>query len=526
MSNGDGWEVVGPSGSSDGGWESVSPPAPPTASMMPKEEVPLWVRGLQAGGRKLNELAAVPEAALSLGTGLAGTVLGGYAGLAKADREEGAAAVQRVQEGMTYQPRTEGGKKIVGAISAPFEWLGKKATRAGEWVTDETGQPALGAATKTAIETAIPAGLGKGAQVAARSLARPVDPKVKQAGQQGFAMTPDEAGAGIGSRMAASLSGEPRLARTISNKNAALATEKVVEDLGLPKGTVLDLDTLKEYRSRAGQVHEEVRGAGRIQVSPEYNAALDALWERYGNAARDFPDMAPKDIKGIIDAARRPSFDASAGVDLIQQLRKSADEAFAGRKTGLGKVYRGIADAVEGEIGRHLEASAHAVGEAGNIAQAQQLLGLSDRFKTSRTQIAKSYLAEKALVGDEINPQAYATAYRKRKPLTGGAAEVGEFAYNFPRSAQKPSHMGSGATAADAALALWGGMRSAGKEIPFLFARPVARSVIASEPYQAALIRRPGQATRALASERAGMALGLGPFFAASLPEEIEEGYR
>jgi len=83
------------------------------------------------------------------------------------------------------------------------------------------------------------------------------------------------------------------------------------------------------------------------------------------------------------------------------------------------------AEAVEGAIIDH----AVAIGDQ-----------VAPRLASARTQIAKTYAADKAL-GTEgnVNPQAYAKLLEKGRPLSGGALEVAEAAKQNPRSMQKPT---------------------------------------------------------------------------------------
>lgn len=94
-------------------------------------------------------LASGMVAGLAGGANYLGTLIasGGDTGAAKAVQEE-------TQDKLTYEPRTKGGKAITGAIAAPFKWLAGKADEAGQWVSEKTGSPALGAATNVAIQAA------------------------------------------------------------------------------------------------------------------------------------------------------------------------------------------------------------------------------------------------------------------------------------------------------------------------------------------------------------------------------------
>ena len=107
-----------------------------------------------------NPGVGIAETAMTLGSGMAGSVAGGIAGIAgtvlPGPEGQGADWTKRVSGGVTYQPRTKAGQKITGTVAYPFEKLAEGADYAGGAVADATGSPAAGAAVNTAIQT-IPA---------------------------------------------------------------------------------------------------------------------------------------------------------------------------------------------------------------------------------------------------------------------------------------------------------------------------------------------------------------------------------
>lgn len=435
---------------------------------------------------------AIPigETALGVGSSMLGTALGGIAGLAgtviPGEQGQGARWSQKVQDAMAYGPRTKSAQTMMEVIGLPGQAISHVADKVGDRGAEVS--PALGTIGKTSVE-ALPLLLGARALGKAKPLT-PAEQKVAAARDAGFTMTPEEMGAGFVPRTAASLAGEPRLARTNSNKNAAVVTEKIADDLGVPKGATLDLDAAAAVRKKAGAVYDEARGVGQVTPGAQYVADLDAIGAKYSNVSKDFPSLAQTDVQAVIDGARQRTFSASGAVDLIDQLRQSADAAFAGRNTGMGKVYRGVADAVEAELGRHIQTQATVARAAGNTAVADQLASLHARYQSARTTIAKAHLAQKALIADDvINPRTYATAAQKGKPLTGAAQEVGEFGRSFERSSMKPNNMATGATFADAAMAVVNGLRGTPWIADLLTAglRPATRAVLASRPGQWAM---------------------------------------
>lgn len=405
-------------------------------------------------GAKVEALLEGGANALTGAVGFAGGALGGIAGQVAAGKlgsPEGASeAIRTAQEGAQkmqfFGPAKQSASEYLDMVSKAIE------------ISKVQGLNPTQALTMASAPT-------KG--MTGTLSAKPVPPAVVSAAKAGLKLTPEEAGAGPIGRTAASLAGEPKLAKLISKKNEPIFNAKIAADLELPEGTALTVDTMKQVRQQAGKAYEAVRQTGRVATDEEYAAALDKLGERFRSAAADFPDLAKPDVEKVINGLKRKDFGANAGVDMIRQLRENADQAFRAGDSGLGHVLKGGADAIEKQLERHLEATG-------------QNPALVADFKKARALIAKSYTAEKALVGEtgNINPQVYAAQLRKGKPLEGGAKEVAQFAGSFPRSAQKPVNTGSAGSWGDILIA------ELGKEWPLIFARPGARSLMASGPYQ------------------------------------------
>lgn len=92
--------------------------------------------------------AGAVEAALNVGTGLAGQAAGGITALATGDP----GAVQPVAEAITYQPRTKRGQDISNIVSAPFQKLDEFAEWLGEQNREASKSPAFAAGVKTVVD--------------------------------------------------------------------------------------------------------------------------------------------------------------------------------------------------------------------------------------------------------------------------------------------------------------------------------------------------------------------------------------
>lgn len=436
-----------------------------------------------------------------MASGMAGQALGGLAGLATkrlgGDLDKAVDVSQRVSSALTYEPRTGAGKtllKVAELPSIPIHWLAEKVGDKGA-----EHSPELATAGKVGVE-AIPLLLGGRAAVTPKRPLSSAQQKVADARDAGFKMTPEEMDAGVVPRTLAGLGGEPRLARSMSNKNAEVALKGAKEELGIRPDATLDLDTLKSIRKQEGLAYDAARNAGPITMDAAYLAEVEGLTTRYKKMVQDFPELADpvldkyirmlkredpavaaaeaQGIKLPQDAKTRQPFDANAGIELIGNLREAADKAFLAKDTGTAKILRGSAEAVENLIGRQLEASGRA--------------DILPAFQNARKRIAKTYAVEDALLGDDVvNMRRLGEQVRDNDPLTGKLKEAGNYARNFDRSSQKPNSMATGATLHDMALAIANGIRSGGGsmllDLATLGTRPAVRAILESRLGQAAM---------------------------------------
>lgn len=122
-----------------------------------KQDTPKAVQ--EENPRSIGNLAgAAIEPNLALGSGMVATPLAGLAGIAgtllPGKEGQGAEWARNVQQALTYEPKTTGGKNAMSVIAYPFEKLAEGADWAGGKAADITGSPAVGAAVNTAIQAA------------------------------------------------------------------------------------------------------------------------------------------------------------------------------------------------------------------------------------------------------------------------------------------------------------------------------------------------------------------------------------
>jgi hypothetical protein len=446
--------------------------------------------------------AGLADAALALGTGAIAGPVSGLAGLAGAALPgppgQGAAVVRKVQDAMTYAPRTDIGQGITKAISYPFQKISEAADVAGGATAGATGSPAAGAAVNAGVQ-ALPFILTRVAPVgeSAASLTKrgaleaknaQVDAGITAAKEAGYTLPPTQANPNLFNTVLEGIAGKIKTAQGASLKNQDVTNSLIRKALGLSDDQPLSVQSLQGLRQTAGSAYERIRGSGNVTADPAYTQALDALTEPYLRAAADFPKAAQTGVMDAIDAMRVDSFDAGSAVDQIRILRKQADKYYSGGDKVLGGTFKGLANALEDQLGRHLETT----GAAPEV--------IND-FRNARKTIAQTYTVEKYLKADG-NVDAVGLARElKRKPLTDEMRTVAQFGEQFPKAAQKPERIGGVASISPLDVGA-GGIVSAIMHNPAFFAlmagRPLVRSAILSKAYQDRLVNPPGYGQSAL----------------------------
>ena len=309
-------------------------------------------------------LWGLPDAAASIATGTAAQVAGGLAGLGDLawTRDPGAAAqtVRHVEHALTYRPRTAGGQALTHLVSLPFAELGKGANWAGGKVADLTGSPLAGAVVNMGVQ-GLPLMLGANAPELRDAAPAPdVAPEVASARDVGIKLTPNQAQVpgGVIGRTVESLAGHAKLERSLSRMNADAVTQAAGREIGV-EGP-LSRASLQAAKTPPNAVYAEVSRLGQIPTDPAYRAQIAAIRNPGGGS---FAFDTPPDIARLKEGyGALPHFDAGDAVAKVRQLRRDAGANIGSRydpaAQSLGHAQRAVADALEDQIDRHLQAVA------------------------------------------------------------------------------------------------------------------------------------------------------------------------
>lgn len=353
----------------------------------------------------------------------------------------------------------------------------------------------------SAGETVANVGLGLGGGMAGQAIAnkvpgmlanRVVAGKAAQAGnaqkfavgqaaaKEGYVIPPADLEPGILSEAASAFSGKIKTAQKASQRNQVVTDRLAREAIGLKAGDTLDDAALQTIRNQAAaKGYAPVRGAGTVQADQQFLTALDNIANTQQGAARSFPGLADNGVVDLVAKLKQPNFDAGDAVSATQVLRESADKAYRQGDKTLGKANKAAADAIEGMLERHLQASG-------------QTNALKD-FRDARTLIAKTYGVQGGLNAQTGNVSANALAkqLQKGKPLSGELRTIAETANAFPKATQTLKEAPKDLSPLDMLVA-GGGAVSGNPLLMAWLGRPLARNALLSGPVQARAMQQSG----------------------------------
>lgn len=305
-----------------------------------------------------------------------------------------------------------------------------------------------------------------------------------QAAQKsGYVVPPSEVNPSLTNTFLESISGKAGTRQGASLRNAPITENLIRQDLGVPEGTQLSSELLKNIRDKAGNVYEKAKKLGTFSIDNEFRNQIGTVTKETSPLRNEVPELLNEDIRPLVKAfQKKETLSAPAVIDSIKELRSQASDAFSSGNKAMGRAKRSISDALEGLIERNIDP--------------KSMAGFLDEFKNARQTIAKTYTAEKAINSSSGAAQVLARELMKGKPLSGGMKQAAEFAKEFPKAAQKPEVTGSANVSKLSALlsGLLGGVGGTvaggpGVALGLLptMAPAAARSILFSKPYQSGL---------------------------------------
>jgi hypothetical protein len=499
---------------------------PPAASAAPSLGTRIRA-GVDLGARLFSQdhpiMAGVGETALKAGSQMLANPIEAAASLYHLATDEPGTkvsganeAVQSIADATTYQPRTAPGRAFSSVADTLGSLIPNASNRAGQYVTEKTGSTALGAATALAPqaalslagaragEPAVRAGLenvarsGEQAATAKAAELAPKNASIEQARSIGLKLPPSQAGGGVGKIMEG-IGGKTANEMDMSRANAAVINRTVAKDIGLSANDSLTEAKLEELKQRAYKPYEAIKKAGKVTADDEYRTALEQVKERTAQASEDFPEDTNELIEKEIGKFNRPSADAGSWLEKVKSLRERASKnmkATDAEKFELGIAQKKIATSIEDLLDRQI---------------GTENPGLISEFRGARQRLAKIYSVQDAVSPNgNVSAAVLSRQLDRGVPLSGGLKTVAELYQQFPKVMRHVEGLGghSPFSALDYLVAGVAGLTElaggnfgrAATVAGALAARPTARAIIRSGPYQRAAIKpripRPSMTSR------------------------------
>jgi len=301
---------------------------------------------------------------------------------------------------------------------------------------------------------------------------------ITKARDLGYVIPPTQANPSVLNRLMEGVAGKISTAQNASARNQEITNKLAAKSLGLAEDTVITPQVLADLRTTAGDAYKNLGFAGQIITDKSYAQALDDIAKPFVVAAKGFPDAPPSPVLNLVQSLKSPSFDATAGIEKVKQLRTAADDAFRSGNTDIGRASKKAAEAIENALENHLSKTGQG--------------DLLDKFKEARQLIAKTYTIEKAAntTTGTIDAKKLAAQLQRGKPLSGELKDIAQFSQAFPKASQATEAMGSlpQLSPLDYLAGVVGGVSTGGAGAGAILARPALRAAALSSPVQNRLI--------------------------------------
>lgn len=372
-----------------------------------------------------------------------------------------------------------GGQGLAGSLLAGSGLGFAEPTIEGESVAKNTLWGGVGGVTGYGVGKGIQAGANKiASNTAAKQTENALrDTMLSEAAKKGLVVPPTMANPTFTNKLLEGFGGKIATSQSASIKNQPAFNRMAAKELGLDPAEPVTIEALTGLRSQAGEAYNTLSQVGKFKTDWPFRISARKLDESNKLLAKDFPEMANKEISELAEAFKKPEFDSASTIEALKTLRFEGGAnkiSLDPKKKALGRVQLQAAKSLEDLIER-------------NLVKTKQPELLKE-FKSARELIAKTYSVEKALNSAtwNVSPTALAKQLKKGKPLSGELKMMAEFGQMFPTASREITSSMPGVSPLDYAA---GGMMSAahGNVMPLLAqltGRPAARSLLLSKPYQ------------------------------------------
>jgi hypothetical protein len=378
---------------------------------------------------------------------------------------------------------------VLGATSGAMTPINTGAT-GGEMYGDVGQNIAVG----TALGGAIPAVGQLSAMLRGKGPSPQMVDAITRARELGYVIPPTQANPSMLNRFMEGVAGKISTAQNASARNQEITNKLAAKSLGLADDTPITPQVLADLRTTAGNAYTNLGMSGQVIADKAYINALDDIAKPFIVTAKGFPNATPSPVLDLVESLKTPSFDATAAIEKVRQLRTAADDAFRNGNTDVARASKSAATAIENALEGHLSKTNQG--------------DLLNKFRDARQLIAKTYSVEKAAnpTTGTIDAKKLASQLQRGKPLSAELKDIAQFSQAFPKASQTTEAMGSlpQLSPLDYAAGLIGGVSTGGAGAGAILARPALRAAALSSPVQNRLI--PNMAQPFLTPEQRNLA--------------------
>lgn len=411
----------------------------------------------------MDEIIGAGETAWSVGSGMAGGLVGSLAGIGKQvasgfPRDTSADKfASDIQRSMTYSPKTEAGQRDTGIVGDVVGNLIGATPELGRIGAMQSMRPPSDIPTPPKMTDK---------QVRANELM-----------DQGIKLTPSMTGSTSRTgKLLEAIGGPAQTRNKASVVNEETLNKLAAKDLGLPDGTPINKQTVDPILKKYGAVRKKIDG-----IKDTYYGD-DALRDSVKKVLGDKVDIwahekgtAPPEYQSLINDMLRNDFTPRYLQAKVRNLRETAGENYRKGESQLANAQKATATALEDFLERRMR---------------HLYPGLVPEFVEARKMTAKvyDYLDAANEVGDISAPK---MARGDQSKLTGNAKDIASAGSLYPKAVRPSS---AAPYAEHSALDALGAVASvtAGKPsgaLDLLLGRPMARNALMSDFGQNKFVR-------------------------------------
>jgi len=351
-------------------------------------------------------------------------------------------------------------------------------TNTGETGSDLYKNVGQNVALGTVLGGAIPAAGQLPSMLRGKQPSQQMVDAITKARDLGYVIPPTQANPSALNRFMEGVAGKISTAQNASARNQEITNKLAAKALGLADDTAITPQVLADLRSTAGDAYKNLGLSGQVITDKSYLNALDDIAKPFVVASKGFPNATPSPVLDLVESLKSPSFDATAAIEKVRQLRTAADDAFRSGNTDVARASKSAATAIENALEGHLSKT--------------NQTDLLNKFRDARQLIAKTYSVEKAAnpTTGTIDAKKLAAQLQRGKPLSKELKDIAQFSQAFPKASQTTEAMGSlpQLSPLDYAAGLIGGVSTGGAGAGAILARPALRAIALSSPVQNRLL--------------------------------------